>query len=315
MTRIIFMGTPDFSVTVLAGLVQAGYDVVAAVTQPDKKVGRKQVLTPSSVKVYAQAQQIPVFQPEKLSKSPELEELIALAPDLIVTAAYGQFLPERFLQVAKIAAVNVHGSLLPKYRGGAPIQYSLRNGDAKTGITIIEMVKKMDAGAMYAQQELAILPEDNNGTLFEKLSLLGRDLLLETLPAIIAGTATKTPQDEALVTFSPNIQKAEEQITLEMTATVANNLVRALNPEPGAYLMFNGQRLKVLKSRVHETASSLPAGYLVNNKKTLLISLADQTVLELLEVQPIGKKIMSAKDFLNGRAKDLAVGEQVVTND
>lgn len=315
MTKIIFMGTPNFAVPVLEGLIKADYDVIGVVTQPDKKVGRKQKLEQSPVKVAALSHDIKVYQPLKLSKSEELTELIALEPDLIVTAAYGQFLPEKFLQAAKIAAVNVHGSLLPKYRGGAPIQYSLMNGDAKTGVTIMEMVKKMDAGDIFAQVELPLTEDDNNGTVFDKLSIMGRDLLLETLPQIIDQTVTRIPQDEELVTFSPTIQKEEEQIKLELSATEANNLVRALSPKPGAYLIFNGERLKVFKAQVAEESTSLPAGSLVNNHKELSISMANGTILRLLEVQPVGKKVMDVHAFLNGRAKELELGEKVVTND
>lgn len=315
MTKIIFMGTPDFSVTVLDGLLNAGYDIIGVVTQPDKKVGRKQKIEATPVKIYAQAHDLPLYQPVKLSGSSELQELIAKETDLIVTAAYGQFLPTSFLNSAKIAAVNVHGSLLPKYRGGAPIQYAVINGDAETGITIMEMVKQMDAGDMYAQESLPITDADTMGTMFEKLAVLGSDLLLATLPKIIAGTATKTPQDEALVTFSPNIKKEEEQITTALTATQAHNLIRGLNPDPGAYLLFNGERLKVWQSEVVDADTTYGSGYLVNNKKELTISLAEQTILRLVEVQPVGGKRMKATDFLNGRAKNLVLGEKVVTDE
>ena len=195
MTSVIFLGTPEFAVPIIEGLIAQHYDILAVMTQPDRKVGRKQRLAASPVKQAAQKHDIPVLQPEKLSGSPELAQAIAMAPDLIVTAAYGQFLPTKFLEAAKIIAVNVHGSLLPKYRGGAPIQYSIMNGDSETGVTIIEMVKKMDAGDMFAQAKLPLTRADDTGTVFAKLSLLGRDLLLETLPRIIAGTATRTPQD------------------------------------------------------------------------------------------------------------------------
>lgn len=167
MTSIIFMGTPNFAVPVLEGLVKNGYDVKAVVTQPDKKVGRKQKITKTPAKVAAEKLNIPVYQPVKLSGSPEMDELIDMKADFIVTAAYGQFLPTKFLNSVKIAAVNVHGSLLPKYRGGAPIQYSLINGDKQTGVTIMEMVKKMDAGDMYAQKAIDIEEEDTAGTILK----------------------------------------------------------------------------------------------------------------------------------------------------
>ncbi|WP_240401639.1 methionyl-tRNA formyltransferase, partial [Lactobacillus crispatus] len=241
MTSIIFMGTPKFSVPVLEGLIDEGYEIKAVVTQPDKKVGRKQKITKSPAKIAAEKHDLPIFQPVKLSGSDEMQKLIDMHADLIVTAAYGQFLPTKFLNSVKIAAVNVHGSLLPKYRGGAPIQYSLINGDKETGITIMEMVKKMDAGDIYAQEAIKIEPDDNAGTLFSKLSIVGRDLLLKTLPAIIDGSIKKVPQDPEKVVFSPNITKEQEKLNVDMTAEEANDMIRALNPDPGAYLMIEGK--------------------------------------------------------------------------
>lgn len=314
MTSIIFMGTPDFSVPVLEGLIDHGYEIKAVVTQPDKKVGRKQKITKTPAKVAAEKHDLKVYQPVKLSGSPEMEELINMHADLIVTAAYGQFLPTKFLNSVNIAAVNVHGSLLPKYRGGAPIQYSLLNGDKETGVTIMEMVKKMDAGDMYAQKAIEIKPEDTAGTLFAKLSILGRDLLLETLPKIIDGSVIKTPQDPDKVVFSPNIQKSQEQITKEMTAEEANNLLRALNPDPGAYLMIDGKRLKVWKAEVANDTTDLQAGCVVANKDRFAISFANGTVLNLLELQPAGKKKMEVKNFLNGQGSKFTPGEEIVDN-
>lgn len=301
MTSVIFMGTPEFSVPVLEGLIEAGYEIRAVVTQPDKKVGRKQKIAKTPAKIAAEKHDLPVLQPVKLSGSEEMNKLIDMHADLIVTAAYGQFLPTKFLKSVNIAAVNVHGSLLPKYRGGAPIQYSLINGDKETGITIMEMVKKMDAGDIYAQEAIKIEPEDNAGTLFSKLSILGRDLLLKTLPSIIDGSVKKTPQDPDKVVFSPNITKEQERLSIDMTAEQANNMIRALNPDPGAYLMINGQRFKVWKAEVASDSSSLEAGTVVANKGRFAISFADNTVLNLLEVQPSGKKRMNIKNFLNGQ--------------
>ena len=312
MTSIIFMGTPDFSVPVLKGLVEKGYEVKAVVTQPDKKVGRKQKITKTPAKIAAEELDIPVYQPVKLSGSSELDELIAMNADFIVTAAYGQFLPTKFLNSAKIAAVNVHGSLLPKYRGGAPIQYSLINGDKETGITIMEMVKKMDAGDIYAQKAIEIEPDDTAGSLFEKLSYLGRDLLLETLPKISDGSVQNVTQNEEEVVFSPNITKNQERITSKMTAQEANNLLRGLNPDPGAYMMVNGKRFKVWKAEVADESTDLEAGSLVENKGRFAISFANNTVLNLLEVQPAGKKKMPIQSFLNGQASKFTVGEKII---
>ncbi|MCT3601452.1 methionyl-tRNA formyltransferase [Lactobacillus acidophilus] len=312
MTSVIFMGTPEFSVPVLEGLIEAGYEIRAVVTQPDKKVGRKQKIAKTPAKIAAEKHDLPVLQPVKLSGSEEMNQLIDMHADLIVTAAYGQFLPTKFLKSVNIAAVNVHSSLLPKYRGGAPIQYSLINGDKETGITIMEMVKKMDAGDIYAQEAIKIEPEDNAGTLFSKLSILGRDLLLKTLPSIIDGSVKKIPQDPDKVVFSPNITKEQERLSIDMTAEQANNMIRALNPDPGAYLMINGQRFKVWKAEVASDSSSLEAGAVVANKGRFAISFADNTVLNLLEVQPSGKKRMNIKNFLNGQGSKFVTGEEIV---
>lgn len=312
MSSVIFLGTPNFGSVVLQGLIDQGYDVKAVVTQPDKRVGRKQVVHQSAVKQTALKHNLPVYQPAKLSGSDELAELMKIEPDFIVTAAYGQFLPTKFLKSAKIAPVNVHGSLLPKYRGGAPIQYSVLNGDKETGITIMEMVKKMDAGDIFSQKALPIEADDTSGTLFDKLSILGRDLLLETLPKFIDGTITRTPQNEAKVVFSPNISKEQEQIKLSMTAEQANNLIRALNPDPGAYLMLDGKRFKIWKVKPLAEKTNFPAGTLVTNKKRFVISMANGSELELLEVQPTGKKKMNIKDYLNGQGSHFTSGEKII---
>lgn len=314
MNSVVFFGTPAFGVPVLQGLVDEGYEIKAVVTQPDKKVGRKQVVHKSPVKQLAEQLNLPVLQPQHLPKSPECDQIIALHADFLVTAAYGQFLPTKLLKSAQIAAVNVHGSLLPKYRGGAPIQYALLNGDLETGITIMEMVKKMDAGDIYYQMKCPIENGDTAGSLFRKLAILGREALLRVLPKIDAGIATKTPQDPAKVVFSPNITKAQEQIKLDETADQAVNKVRALNPDPGAYLKLGNKRLKVWSAVAAPDATSLEPGCLVDNKKRFAISLADHTVLELLEVQPQGKKRLQIRDFLNGQGSHFAAGEQIVSD-
>lgn len=312
MNSVIFLGTPAFGATVLEGIISAGYQVLAVVTQPDKKVGRKQILHPSEVKRVALAHNLPLYQPAQLSKSAALQTLIDLHADFLITAAYGQFLPTKFLQSAKIAPLNVHGSLLPKYRGGAPIQYALLNGDAETGVTIMEMVKQMDAGRIYAQKALAIEQADTSASLFAKLATMGTDLLLETLPKVAAGQIDPMVQDEEQVVFSPTITKEQEQIKLTMTASEANNLIRALNPDPGAYLLTGNQRLKIWQAEVANDSTSLPAGHLVSNQGRFAISLADSTVLNILELQPNGKKKMSVKDFLNGQGKKYVIGEKIV---
>ncbi|MGV3235407.1 methionyl-tRNA formyltransferase [Latilactobacillus curvatus] len=316
MTSIVFMGTPQFSVPILEALVAHDYQVLAVVTQPDRKVGRKQVLQQTPVKEAAVRLNLTVFQPEKLSGSQELADVMALQPDLIVTAAYGQFLPTKLLEAAKIAAINVHGSLLPKYRGGAPIQYAVLNGDSEIGITIMHMAKKMDAGDMIKQASIPIEASDDTGTLFDKLSYVGRDLLLKTLPSIIDQTAPRTPQDEAQVTFAYNITKEQEQLDIEQPATQLVNQIRALRPQPGAWLPINGQRTKLWQATVAETTTDQPAGVIVAiNKKDFELAAGNGSVLKITEIQPAGKAKMPVQSFLNGVGKQLAVGQQVVVQD
>ena len=316
MTSIVFMGTPQFSVPILEALVAHDYQVLAVVTQPDRKVGRKQVLLQTPVKEAAVRLNLTVFQPEKLSGSQELAVVMALQPDLIVTAAYGQFLPTKLLEAAKIAAINVHGSLLPKYRGGAPIQYAVLNGDSEIGITIMHMAKKMDAGDMIEQASIPIEASDDTGTLFDKLSYVGRDLLLKTLPSIIDQTAPRTPQDEAQVTFANNITKEQEQLDIEKPATQLDNQIRALRPQPGAWLPINGQRTKLWQATVAETTTDQPAGVIVAiNKKDFELAAGNGSVLKITEIQPAGKAKMPVQSFLNGVGKQLAVGQQVVVQD
>ncbi len=313
MTSIVFMGTPEFSAPILASLITTGYDVLAAVTQPDRPVGRKHILTASPVKKVAVAHQIPVLQPEKLSGSPEADQVIALAPDLIITAAFGQFLPSKVLAAAKIKAINVHASLLPKYRGGAPIQYALLNGEKETGVTIMEMVKQMDAGDILRQQALPIMADDDNGTLFTKLSQVGEKLLLATLPDLIAGKITPQPQDESQVTFSPTIKPGEEQVTLDMSAAAIDFKVRALRPQPGAFVKIGGQRTKLWQVRPTDEATDLAAGYIATiGKHALGVATADHKVLYIDDIQPAGKAKMTITAYLNGQGHDLKEGQLLI---
>lgn len=315
MTSIVFMGTPQFAAPILESLIQAKYQVLAVVTQPDRKVGRKHVLTASPVKQVAVEHGIEVLQPEKIGGSPEMQRVIDLAPDLIVTAAFGQFLPTKLLKAAKIGAINVHGSLLPKYRGGAPVQYSIINGEAETGITIIYMVKKMDAGDMLAQRAVPIESNDDTGTMFDKLSVVGRDLLLETLPKLIAGELTATPQDEAQVTFSPNIQPEQEALDFfNQTASEIDHQVRGMRPAPIAYAMLDGKRTKFWDVTPLDETVSQAAGQVVRKTKhELVIAAANGTALAVNALQPAGKPKMTITDFLNGSADKFATGEQVIT--
>ncbi|MGT2951438.1 methionyl-tRNA formyltransferase [Streptococcus cuniculi] len=308
MTKVIFMGTPDFSATVLKGLLSDGnYDILAVVTQPDRAVGRKKEIRMTPVKEVALAHELPIYQPEKLSGSSELEELMTLGADGIVTAAFGQFLPTKLLNGVSFA-VNVHASLLPKYRGGAPIHYALINGDAEAGVTLMEMVKEMDAGDMIAKAAIAITDEDNVGTLFEKLAVVGRDLLLENLPAYIAGDLKPEAQDPSQVTFSPNISPEEERLDWAKTNRQVFNHIRGMYPWPVAHTLLNGERFKIYEASLAE-GSGQPGEIIALSKKELLIATGEGAVA-LKTVQPAGKPKMGIADFLNGFGRKLAVGDR-----
>ncbi|MBO0438317.1 methionyl-tRNA formyltransferase [Vagococcus fluvialis] len=309
MTKIIFMGTPGFSVPILNGLVAEGYDVLRVVTQPDRPVGRKKVLTPPPVKEAALKHGIKVLQPEKISGSPEMEEIISLNPDLIVTAAFGQFLPETLLKAPKLGAINVHASLLPKYRGGAPVHYSIIKGDSETGVTIMRMVKKMDAGDMLSQKAIPISKTDDVGSMFDKLSLLGKDMLLEMLPEFIAGNIKETPQDETLVTYSPNITREEEQIDWNKTSELIDCQVRGMRPWPVAFTIYQETRVKLWDTTpLDETTIKAPGTIIKVNKKNFLVACGEGTVLQINDLQPAGKGRLKAVEYLNGVGRTMEEG-------
>lgn len=309
MTKIIFMGTPGFSVPILNGLVAEGYDVLRVVTQPDRPVGRKKVLTPPPVKEAALEHGIKVLQPEKISGSPEMEEIISLNPDLIVTAAFGQFLPETLLKAPKLGAINVHASLLPKYRGGAPVHYSIIKGDSETGVTIMRMVKKMDAGDMLSQKAIPISKTDDVGSMFDKLSILGKDMLLEMLPEFIAGNIKETPQDETLVTYSPNITREEEQIDWNKTSELIDCQVRGMRPWPVAFTTYQETRVKLWDTTpLDETTTKAPGTIIKINKKNFLVACGEGTVLQINDLQPAGKGRLKAVEYLNGVGRTMEEG-------
>lgn len=309
MTKLIFMGTPDFAATVLEGLLDdANYDVLAVVTQPDRAVGRKKEIKMTPVKEVALAHNLPVYQPEKMSGSDEMAELMTLGADGIVTAAFGQFLPTKLLDSVDFA-VNVHASLLPKYRGGAPIHYAIIDGDKEAGVTIMEMVKKMDAGDMIAKASTPITDEDNVGTMFEKLAVIGRDLLLKTLPDYIAGNIKPEPQDESKATFSPNITPEEERIDWNKSAREVFNHIRGLYPWPVAHTLLDGKRFKIYEASLAE-GQGQPGQIIEKGKKTLVVATGDGAI-SLKTVQPAGKPRMSVVDFLNGVGRKLEVGDLI----
>lgn len=309
MTKLIFMGTPDFSAAVLNGLLDdSNYDVLAVVTQPDRAVGRKKEIKMTPVKEVALAHNLPVYQPEKMSGSEEMAELMTLGADGIVTAAFGQFLPTKLLDSVDFA-VNVHASLLPKYRGGAPIHYAIINGEEEAGVTIMEMVKKMDAGDMIAKASTPITDDDNVGTMFEKLAVIGRDLLLKTLPDYIAGNIKPEPQDESKATFSPNITPKQERIDWNKSARDVFNHIRGLYPWPVAHTLLDGKRFKIYEATLAE-GHGKPGEIIEKGKKSLVVATGDGAI-SLKTVQPAGKPRMSIVDFLNGVGRKLEVGDLI----
>ncbi len=315
-TSVVFMGTPEFAVPILQSLIDnPEYDIQAVLTQPDHHIGRKRTLHQSPVKELAEQYNIEVLQPAKLSKSPEMEKIINLQPDLMITAAYGQFLPTKLLAAAKITAINVHGSLLPKYRGGAPIQYSIINDDKETGVSIMYMVKKMDAGDIISQRSIPIEDTDDSGTMFKKLSLLGRDLLLETLPKLISGDVNPVAQDPDKVVFSPNITSEQEQIDFRLPARLIDAKVRGLRPAPLGNMIIDGLRTKIYDVTPLEEKTDLEPGKVVRvTKHQLVIAAGDGTTYQINKLKPAGKKAMDITSYLNGH-KDITEGGQVVSED
>lgn len=299
--KIIFMGTPDFSVPILRGLIEARYDICAVVTQPDRPKGRKKILTPPPVKEEALKHGLKVLQPESLKNEESVQEIIALKPDLIVTAAYGQILPEALLNFPRFGAINVHASLLPKYRGGAPIHQAIIDGEEKTGVTIMYMVKELDAGDILSQREIPIEETDNVGTLHDKLSIVGKELLLETIPPLIKGEITPIPQDDDLATYAPNIERGQEAIDWNKRGADIFNQVRGLNPWPVAYTTHEGKVYKIwaCEKRAGKEGSK-PGEILAIEEDEIVVSSGDNTAIAITEIQPAGKKRMKAAHFLRG---------------
>lgn len=307
--NIVFMGTPDFAVPILDRIIEAGYNVPLVVTQPDRPKGRKRELTSPPVKIAAAKHQIPVYQPEKIKH--DYEKIAAVNPDLIVTAAFGQILPKALLEIPRLGAVNVHASLLPKYRGGAPIHQSIIDGEKETGVTIIYMVEKLDAGDMLMKRAVPILDDDNTGTMHDKLSVLGAEMMEKLLPKIERGEVSPEKQDENKVTFAPNITKEMEIINWENSAVQLHDQVRGMVPWPVAYTELSDKRVKLWETMIiDETTDEEPGTILRAAGKDLWIACANGTVLALKTVQPAGKKPMDIPTYLNGQGKNLKPGLQ-----
>ena len=301
--RIVFMGTPEFSVPILESLIEK-YEVVLVVTQPDKLVGRKQKVEESPVKKCALAHNIPVFQPVKIKE--DYQAVIDAKPDIIITAAFGQFIPKVILELAPYKAINVHGSLLPKYRGGSPVLTAIIKGEKETGITIMYMAPKMDAGDIIVQRAIPIELTDNNAILFEKLSYLGRDLLLEALPSIFANENKRIVQDEEKVSYAFNISHEEQFINWNKSSLEIYNLIRGLAPNPSALTSVDGVIFKIFNSEIIEDNSNVEAGTIIDLSKKLVVKTLDGAI-SIKELQQAGKNRIDIKSYLNGQ-KILTVG-------
>lgn len=305
--KVIFMGTPDFAVPILEGLIE-NYEVILVVSQPDKKVGRHQILKETPVKMLAKANNIEVFQPSKIRE--DYKKIIDLSPDIIVTCAYGQIIPKEILQCPRLGCINVHASLLPKLRGGAPIHKALIDGYKTTGITIMYMDEKMDNGDIISKREIDILDSDNLESLHDKLSALGKELLLDTLPSIIDGTNNREVQNEDEVTYAYNIKREEEHLDFTKTSREIFNQIRGLSPYPSANAILFDEEMKILDSKILNKKYDAEEGVIVDiTKEGIVVSTSDGAII-LTKVKPFGKKLMDAISYVNGVGKDKLLGEK-----
>lgn len=301
--RIVFMGTPDFAVGSLKALCESGkHEILAVVTQPDRPKGRGNKLLQTPVKEYALAQGLTVYQPQKV-KTPEFVELLhELQPELIVVAAFGQFLSKEILELPKYGCINVHASLLPKYRGAAPIQYAIIKGEKESGVTIMQMDIGMDTGAMLDKVVVPIAENTTMGELHDALREQGAALLLQVIDKIAAGTAVAEPQDDAQATYATLLDRSMEHIDWSKTAQEVHNLIRGFNPAPSTFTKLpNGKSLKIWGSKMTDKSSAAAAGTVIATGKHSFFVACGEGVLEITEVQPESKKRMPAQVFLNGR--------------
>ncbi len=311
------MGTPEFAASVLERLCRTDYEIVACVTQPDKPTGRHMTLTPTPAKVFAESRNIPVYQPASLRTAEFYDLAVSLKPDLIVTAAYGKILPQNILSIPAKGCINVHASLLPKYRGAAPVQWSIMNGDKVTGVTIMNMDAGMDTGNILAQREVLLDPDIHTHELMDVLASVGAELLAETLPRYLDGRIAPVKQDDSLAVMSPPIRKEQGQIDWNKSAFEIHNLIRALSTWPGAYTFLGGSRLKIYRSSLPENAASLidtyrdkygepVPGTVLHAAKSGITVACGLGALVLLCVQPESGRRMEVCDC----AHNYRIGEQ-----
>ena len=305
--KVIFMGTPDFAVPVLKKLIE-NTDVILVVTQPDKKVGRHQEIISTPIKKVALENNISVFQPEKIKE--EYQTILDKNPDIIITCAYGQIIPSILIETPKYSAINVHASLLPKLRGGAPLHKSIIDGYEETGITIMYMSEKMDAGDIIEQESIKITDKDNVETIHDKLSILGAELLIKTLPSIFSKTNKRIKQDESEVTYAYNISREEEKIDFNKTAKEVFNQIRGLYPYPVAYTILNEKPIKITECKISAEIKGNIGEITEITKEGIIVKCKDTSIL-ITKLKPSGKTEMLASDFINGYGKDKLLKEHL----
>lgn len=298
--RVIFMGTPDFSVGTLEEIIKAGHEVVLVVSQPDKAVGRSKALKYTPVKECAIAHGIEVYQPERVRDSACIEYLKLFHADIMIVVAFGQIIPKAVLDMPKYGCVNVHASLLPKYRGAAPIQWAVINGDPYTGVSTQRMDEGVDTGDIILEEKVEIRPDETGGSLFDRLAEVGAELCVKTIEAIENGTAVYTPQDNSKATHTAKIHKELGSIDWTKSAKEIECLIRGLNPWPSAYTRLDGKTLKIWRANVLPDEKKAAPGCIIKAEKGSFLVQTGDGVLELLEVQLEGKKRMTTDAFLNG---------------
>lgn len=296
--RIVFMGTPDFAVPALCKLAEA-FSVMLVVTQPDRRRGRGQTPSPTPVKKIAEELMLPVSQPTRLRDGVLAAHLSGLAPDLVITAAYGRLLPAEILAVPKIASLNIHASLLPRYRGAAPIHRAVINGDSVSGVTIMYMDTGMDTGDILLQQSVPIGPDSTTGELHDILAALGSDMIVQAVRDVMSGKAARVKQDDTMASTALPLRPGEEEIDWSVDAAGIHNLVRGMNPWPGAYTLFNEKRLKIWGGRA-EDASPAPCGRILEAGDEGILVAAGKGAYRIGKLQPPGKRVMSASEYLCG---------------
>lgn len=297
--RVVFMGTPAFAAPSLSALVTAGHAVELVITQPDRPVGRKQTLTPPPVKVRAAELGLEVYQPRRVKSADSFEKLQGIAPDVIVVVGYGQIISQRILDLPRHGCINVHASLLPKYRGAAPINWAIANGETKTGVTTMKLVFKLDAGDMLLECETPIGSEETAEELFERLAPMGAKLLIETLAGLEAGSIVAEPQNEGEVSFAPILKREDGEIDWNLAASRIYDRLRGFTPWPGIYTYFRGRRLQIHRAQAIDKAGQEP-GSVSTQDGLLRVGCGESSSLAIEEVQPEGKKRIAASDFVRG---------------